>query len=54
MNAWRRMLDPRELDGVIIATPWEWHAPMAIGAMQVKVPVGCEVVASSSCRMSRQ
>lgn len=48
VNAWRRMLDPRELDGVIIATPWEWHAPMAIGAMQAKVPVGCEVVAGVS------
>lgn len=33
------------MDGVIIATPWEWHAPMAIGAMQAKVAVGCEVVA---------
>lgn len=42
---WREMLHKTRLDGVIIATPWEWHAPMAIGAMQAKVPVGCEVVA---------
>jgi hypothetical protein len=44
-KAYRRMLDARQLDGVIIATPWEWHASMAIDAMQAKVPVGCEVVA---------
>ncbi len=44
-HAYRRMLDAKELDGVIIATPWEWHAQMAIDAMQAKVPVGCEVVA---------
>ena len=44
-QAYKRMLDAGALDGVIIATPWEWHAPMAIAAMQAKVPVGCEVVA---------
>ncbi|WEF31687.1 Gfo/Idh/MocA family protein [Pseudoduganella chitinolytica] len=44
-QAYQRMLDSRALDGVIIATPWEWHAPMAIAAMRAKVPVGCEVVA---------
>ncbi|XHS78461.1 Gfo/Idh/MocA family protein [Burkholderiaceae bacterium UC74_6] len=44
-QAWREMLDASKLDGVIIATPWEWHAPMAIAAMKAKVAVGCEVVA---------
>ena len=44
-HAYRRMLDAKRLDGVIIATPWEWHAPMAIDAMTARVPVGCEVVA---------
>lgn len=44
-EAWRQMLAKAGLDGVIIATPWEWHAPMAIGAMQARVAVGCEVVA---------
>ncbi|MFZ6695511.1 Gfo/Idh/MocA family protein [Stenotrophomonas acidaminiphila] len=44
-NAWKRLLEQRGLDGVIIATPWELHAPMAIAAMQAKVAVGCEVVA---------
>nr|WP_294850254.1 Gfo/Idh/MocA family oxidoreductase [uncultured Sphingomonas sp.] len=44
-EAWRDMLAKQKLDAVFIVTPWEWHAPMAIGAMQAKVPVGCEVVA---------
>ena len=44
-HAYRRLLELKGLDGVIIATPWEWHAVMAIDAMQAKVPVGCEVVA---------
>ncbi len=44
-EAWRRMYDAGGLDAVVIATPWEWHAPMAIGAMEAKIAVGCEVVA---------
>lgn len=44
-EAWREMLAAGGLDGVIIATPWELHAPMAIGAMEARIPVGCEVVA---------
>lgn len=44
-HAYRQLLELPGLDGVIIATPWEWHAPMAIDAMQAGVAVGCEVVA---------
>lgn len=44
-DAWRRMLDAGRLDAVIIATPWELHAPQAIAAMEAGIPVGCEVVA---------
>ena len=44
-EAWREMLATADLDGVIIATPWELHAPMAIGAMRARVAVACEVVA---------
>lgn len=47
-EAWQDMLGKGGLDGVIIATPWKWHAPMAIGAMKAKIPVGCEVVAGIS------
>jgi predicted dehydrogenase len=43
--AYRRLLARPGLDGVIIATPWEWHAVMAVDAMEARVPVGCEVVA---------
>lgn len=44
-HAYETMLAKAGLDAVLIVTPWEWHAPMAIAAMQAKVPVGCEVVA---------
>ena len=44
-EAWRAMLAQGGLDGVVIATSWELHAPMAIAAMEAKVPVACEVVA---------
>ncbi|MFT3682093.1 MAG: Gfo/Idh/MocA family oxidoreductase [Ferruginibacter sp.] len=33
-HAWKTMLDTKNLDGVIIATPWEWHKPMIIGALE--------------------
>lgn len=44
-DAWREMLAKARLDAVLIATPWELHAPMAIAAMESRVAVGCEVVA---------
>lgn len=47
-NAWRRMLERGRLDAVVIATPWELHAPQAIAAMEAKIAVGCEVVAGIS------
>jgi predicted dehydrogenase len=43
--AWRRLLDKEKLDGVIIATPWEWHKPMIIGALDAGIKyVGTEVI----------
>ncbi len=41
---YREMLAKEELDAVIIATPWEWHYPMAMDAMDAGVHVGCEVM----------
>jgi predicted dehydrogenase len=31
--AWKKLLETEKLDGVIIVTPWEWHKPMIIGAL---------------------
>ena len=39
----QRMMDRDDLDAVYIATPWEWHTPMALYAMKRKQYVGVEV-----------
>ena len=31
--AYRRLLEIKGIDGVIIATPWEWHCPMIIDSV---------------------
>jgi hypothetical protein len=35
-----------DLDLVYVATPWRWHVPMAVAAMQGGAHVGCEVPAA--------
>jgi len=40
---YKRLLDRDDLDGVLIATPWELHTPMAISAMKAKKVTGVEV-----------
>ncbi len=42
-NDWRTMLKDQKPDAVFIATPWEWHAPMAIGAMEANTHAFVEV-----------
>jgi hypothetical protein len=42
---YENLLKNEDLDAVIIATPWEWHAPMAIAAMKAGKYVGLEVPA---------
>ena len=42
----RNMLAKEDLDGVYIATPWEWHHPMCISAMENNIHVGTEVPAA--------
>ena len=42
----RNMLANEKLDGVYIATPWEWHAEMALAAMKAGKHVGTEVPAA--------
>ncbi|HLA41547.1 MAG TPA: Gfo/Idh/MocA family oxidoreductase [Candidatus Glassbacteria bacterium] len=45
----RRMFEERhDLDAVICATPWNWHAPMMVAAMQAGVYAGVEVPAAVS------
>ena len=45
VNAWKKLLEVKDLDGVIIATPWEWHAPMIIGSLEAGIKyVGSEVI----------
>lgn len=41
--AWEKMLQAGGLDAVIIATPWKWHAPMAVGAMNAGIIPAVEV-----------
>ena len=42
----RNMVKNEDLDGVFIATPWEWHHPMAVAAMKSGKHVGTEVPAA--------
>jgi hypothetical protein len=43
--AWKKMLDLKGIDAVIIATPWEWHKEMIIGSLESGIKyVGTEVV----------
>ncbi len=41
---YRKMLENKDIDAVIIATPWEWHTLMCLDAMNAKKYVGCEVI----------
>jgi len=43
--AYRKLLELKNIDGVIIATPWEWHCPMVIDSLQAGIKyVGTEVI----------
>jgi predicted dehydrogenase len=44
--AWKNMLEVKGgLDGVIIATPWEWHKPMVMGSLEAGLKyVATEVI----------
>ena len=42
----RNMVANEDLDAVYIATPWEWHHPMAVAAMENNIHVGTEVPAA--------
>ncbi len=40
---YKKMLENKDIDAVVISTPWEWHAPMCLDAMNAKKYVACEV-----------
>jgi predicted dehydrogenase len=46
-NAWKKLCEQEDIDLVYIATPWEWHVPIAVYAMEhgkhvaVEVPGAC-------------
>jgi predicted dehydrogenase len=42
------LLEEKNIDGVIIATPWLWHTRMAVAAMKAGKPAGVEVSAANT------
>jgi len=43
--SWKKMLEKKALDGVVIATPWEWHKPMILGSLDAGIKyVASEVI----------
>ncbi len=47
-HSYEQLMDRGDLDGVIIATYWEWHTPMALYAMKKGIYPGVEVPISLS------
>jgi len=45
IDAYKAMLDRKDIDAVIISTPWQFHHSQSIYAMNAGKYVGCEVVA---------
>ena len=41
--AWQQMADRDDIDLLVIATPWEWHLPMALYGMEHQKHVAVEV-----------
>jgi predicted dehydrogenase len=45
-NGWKALCDSKDIDLVYICTPWAWHTPMAVYAMQQGKHVAVEVPAA--------
>ena len=41
---YRKLLENKNIDAVIISTPWEWHTIMSLDAMNAGKYAGCEVI----------
>ncbi|WP_200974254.1 Gfo/Idh/MocA family protein [Echinicola sp. 20G] len=46
--AWKKMVDRDDLDLIFILTPWDWHVPMAVYAMEAGKHVAIEVPAAKT------
>ena len=46
--AFLKMLQRDDIEGVIIATPWNWHTPMSVAAMKAGKYAGVEVSAATT------
>jgi predicted dehydrogenase len=44
--SWKKMIDREDLDLIYIATPWDWHTPMAVYAMESGKHAAVEVPAA--------
>ncbi len=51
-EAFLKMLQRDDIDGVVIATPWEWHTPMAVATMKAGKYAGLEVSATVTLKES--
>jgi predicted dehydrogenase len=43
-QGYKKLLENKNIEAVVIATPWEWHTVMCLDAMKAKKYVGCEVI----------
>jgi predicted dehydrogenase len=41
---YKKLLENKDIDAVVIATPWEWHTHMCIDSMNAHKYTGCEVI----------
>jgi len=48
VNAWKEMVDRDDIDLIYIATPWDWHVPMAVYSMEAGKHVAVEVPAAKT------
>ncbi|MGB4958178.1 MAG: Gfo/Idh/MocA family oxidoreductase, partial [Saprospiraceae bacterium] len=47
-DAYKKMMEQKDLDAVFVCTPWEWHTPMSVAAMEAGKAVACEVAGAMS------
>lgn len=40
---YKKLLENKDIDAVVISTPWEWHYIMCLDAMNARKYTGCEV-----------